>query len=475
MARRNNVWANLDWVTVSIYLLMMFLGWINIYAAVYNDDHQNIFDFSQRYGKQAIWILASVIIAIGVVIVDSKFYVTFAYPIYAFVLLMLASVLVFGTEIKGARSWFQVGSFAIQPSEFAKLATALALSKYLSSYGFKMHSFKSLFMVGVILLLPVMFIFLQNDTGSALVFSVFVFVFYREGLTGTVLFFVFLFAILFVLTLVLSPVQTVFILVFGAFIASLFLIKNYRDSMRGLAIIILAYSLLWGVNYLLKLEFEPMNMLLFSLAVSGLIFVIYAIRKKVRYLFHIIGFFIISLFFVLSVDYVFHNVLEKHQQSRINELLGIESNPLGAGYNVNQSKIAIGSGGFWGKGFLHGTQTKFDFVPEQSTDFIFCTVGEEWGFIGSSVVICLFLILFTRLIRLAEKQRTKFSRIYGYSVACILFFHFAVNIGMTIGLAPVIGIPLPFFSYGGSSLWSFTILLFIFLRLDASRFEQLGY
>lgn len=475
MAKRNNVLANLDWMTVSLYLLMMFLGWINIYAAVYNDEHQSILDFSQRYGKQAIWIVAAIIIAVGIVVIDSRVYVSFAYPIYALIILLLVSVLLFGTEIKGARSWFQVGSLALQPSEFAKLATALALSKYLSSFNFKIQSFKSLSIVALILLLPVILIFLQNDTGSAIVFFVFLLVLYREGMTGTVLFFGFLFAILFILTLVLSPLNTALILVFGAFVASLFVTRNYKESLRGLAIACLIYSLIWGTNFLLKLDIEGMNILLYSVVVSALLFSIYALRRRLKNLLLIIGFLIGSMLFILSVDYAFNTILEKHQQSRINELLGIESNPLGAGYNVNQSKIAIGSGGFFGKGFLNGTQTKFDFVPEQSTDFIFCTVGEEWGFLGTTFVIGLFLLLFTRIIRLAEKQRTKFSRIYGYCVACILFFHFAVNIGMTIGLAPVIGIPLPFFSYGGSSLWAFTILLFIFLRLDASRFEQLGY
>ncbi len=475
MAKRNNVWENLDWVTVSLYLLMMFLGWINIYAAVYNDEHQSILDFSQRYGMQSVWIVAAILIAICIVFIDSRIYVSFAYPIYTLVIFLLISVLLFGTEIKGARSWFQVGSFALQPSEFAKLATALCLSKYLSSFNFKMQSIKSLSIVGLILLLPVLLIFLQNDTGSAIVFSVFVLVLYREGLTGSVLFFGFLFALLFILTLIFSPLTTIVILVFAAFVASSFITRKYKESLRGFAISGLIYSLLWGTNYLLKLDVSEISILLLSLAISALIFSIYALLKKIKNLLLIIGFLIISMFYILSVDYVFDNVMEKHQQERINELLGIESNLLGAGYNVNQSKIAIGSGGFFGKGFLNGTQTKFDFVPEQSTDFIFCTVGEEWGFIGTTFVIGIFLLLFTRIIRLAEKQRTKFSRIYGYCVACILFFHFAVNIAMTVGLGPVIGIPLPFFSYGGSSLWSFTILLFIFLRLDASRFEQLGY
>lgn len=475
MAKRNSLWVNIDWVSVLLYLLLMLMGWINIYAAVYSDEHKSIFDFTQQYGKQAIWIVASLLIALAIVLVDSKIYVSFAYLFYSLIVLLLLAVLVIGTEINGAKSWIQLGGVLLQPSEFAKLATALALAKFVSSYGFKVHSVKSLAVLGAILLFPVGLIFLQNDTGSALVFSVFVFVLYREGMTGAVLFFGFLIAILFVFTMVFSPLETTLLLMLTAFAVSLFVIKDYKQSLRGLAIAVLMYSFFWGSNMLFKLDFNSLQIVLYAAVITIVIVTIYALRRRIRNLLIIVGFLFGSILFTMSVDYVFNNLLEKHHQARINELLGIESNPHGVGYHVHQSKIAIGSGGFWGKGFLNGTQTKFDFVPEQSTDFIFCTVGEEWGFVGTVTVMAVFLLLFLRLIRLAEKQRTRFSRVYGYSVACILFFHFAINIGMTIGLAPVIGIPLPFFSYGGSSLWSFTILLFVFLRLDASRFEQLGF
>lgn len=454
---------------------MMLLGWVNIYSAAYNDEHQSIFTITQRYGKQAIWIAAAIVIALGIIIVDSKFFISFAFPIYLFIIFMLIAVLLFGTEIKGARSWFQVGGFAIQPSEFAKLATAMALAKFLSSYNFKLKKFSSMVGIAAITLIPVLLILLQNDTGSALVFVMFVLVLYREGLPSIYLFLGILAAVLFILTLILSPLITVFILLICAFIANLVVVREFKESFRGLLIGGLIYVLIWGSNFLFKLDIEQVRIFIFTIVTSMVIFAIYALRKRMMKLLMIIGFLFASLLFTMSVDYVFNNVLKEHQQARINDVLGIVSDPNGIGYQKYQSKIAIGSGGFTGKGFLQGMRTKFDFIPEQSTDFIFCTIGEEWGFLGTSFTVLLFLILFVRLIILAERQRTKFSRIYGYSVVSIMFFHFAINIGMTIGLAPVIGIPLPFFSYGGSSLWSFTVLLFVFLRLDASRLEQLGY
>lgn len=472
---RGNVWKNIDWFTVTLYLLMMLLGWVNIYSAAYNDEHQGIFDFTQRYGKQAIWIAAAIVIALGIVIVDSKFFISFAFPIYLFIVFMLIAVLLFGTEIKGARSWFQVGGFAIQPSEFAKFATAIALAKFLSSYNFKLKKFSSLAGIAAILLIPVMLIFLQNDTGSALVFVMFILVLYREGLPSIYLFLGVLAAVLFILTLMLSPLITVFILLIGAFVANLVVVKEFKESFRGMLIGGLIYVLIWGSNFLFKLDIGQVRIFIFTIALSMVIFSIYALRKRMMKLLMILGFLFASLLFIMSVDYVFNNVLKEHQQARINDVLGIVSDPNGIGYQKHQSKIAIGSGGFTGKGFLQGMRTKFDFIPEQSTDFIFCTIGEEWGFLGTSFTVLLFLTLFVRLIILAERQRTRFSRIYGYCVVSIIFFHFAINIGMTIGLMPVIGIPLPFFSYGGSSLWSFTVLLFVFLRLDASRLEQLGY
>lgn len=475
MPSRSNIWANLDWATIGLYLLLVFLGWINIYAAVYNEEYSSIFDMSQRYGKQLIWIAAALLLGGTLLIVDSKFYVSFAYLFYGLTIFLLIAVLLLGSEVKGSKSWFQIGSFAIQPAEFAKFTTALALAKYMSSYNFKLMKAKSLAIIGTILLLPVALIFLQNDTGSALVFIIFSLVLYREGLPGIILFLGVLIALIFISTLVLSPVHTIIILSIIAFFTYYFTQKQFKNGIKALAIAVTLFAAIWLANYLLKMDY-PTSVLLFSSAIiSSSVFLIFSLRKRITQTSLILLVYLSMVLTTFSVDYVFNNILESHQQARINELLGIDSDPMGVGYNVNQSKIAIGSGGFWGKGFLNGTQTKFDFVPEQSTDFIFCTVGEEWGFVGTTVVILLFLGLLFRLVKMAERQRSVFSRVYGYSVASILFFHLAINIGMTIGLAPVIGIPLPFFSYGGSSLWSFTILLFIFIRLDASRMEKLSY
>lgn len=475
MARRNNIWANLDWISIILYLVLIFMGWVNIYAAVYNEEHSSILDMTQRYGKQLIWIVAALVIGSTLILVDSKFYVFSAYGFYAITILLLIAVLLFGTQVKGSTSWFQVGGIAIQPAEFVKFTTALALAKYLSSYNFKMHRFKSLVIIGAILALPVMLIFMQNDTGSALVIGVFILVLFREGLSGFVLFLVFIVALIFILTLVLSPLHTIFTLTAGALLFHYIMQQRLSETIKALAIYATFSAFFLFGGHIFELELSDVKLVLAATILSCAIFAIYSLRKGVHNLLIVIGLYLGLVFLTFSVDYVVNNVLQPHQQSRINELLGIESDPLGVGYNVNQSKIAIGSGGFSGKGFLNGTQTKFDFVPEQSTDFIFCTVGEEWGFIGTTTVIGLFLFLLLRLLYLAERQRSTFSRVYGYSVACIIFFHLSINIGMTIGLAPVIGIPLPFFSYGGSSLWSFTILLFIFLRLDASRAEKLSH
>jgi rod shape determining protein RodA len=473
--KRNNVWENVDWITIGIYLAMMLIGWINIYAAVYNEEHKSIMDMTQEYGKQMMWIGAAVFIAVLMINTDSKFFVTFAFPIYIVLIIILISVLIIGSEIKGAKSWIQLGGFSIQPSEFMKMATSLAIARYISSYNFKMHSWKSLSTLAGIILLPVGLIFLQNDTGSAIVFGAFLLVLYREGLNGIVLFFTFLIVLVFILTMILDPFVTVLILTIAALIINHLLKKKWKRTAIASGIFFGIFGICWLINYLLEGSINPLFFLLLAAIITSGIFFVWAYVLHKRSLAILIGIYLGSVMFAVSVDYVFHNVMEQHQRDRINELLGIESDILGAGYNVNQSKIAIGSGGFFGKGFLQGTQTKFDFVPEQSTDFIFCTVGEEWGFLGTMTVIGLFLGLLIRLIFLAERNRSKFSRVYGYCVAVILFFHFAVNIGMTIGLAPVIGIPLPFFSYGGSSLWSFTFLLFIFIRLDASRFEQLSF
>lgn len=474
MARRNNIIANIDWITILLYLLMVFLGWFNIYAALYTDEQSSIFDMSQQYGKQLMWIGAAAIIALVVMLLEVNFYVFFSYILFGALLLLLLLVPFIGKEINGARSWFQLGPVAFQPSEFTKFATALALARYMSSYGFKLLKTKSLLLIGAIIFAPVILILLQNDTGSALVYFSFVLVLYREGLSGVVLFFGTLIAILFVLALVLPNLTLTLIMLVAVLLMYLVFNPKLKQFANTVLLYVLSIALFLLVGLLLKTELDSSYFILAGSVVASLIVLYKSVKQKLPNYTKIALVFIGSVLFTISVDYGFENFLEPHQQTRINELLGIESNPHGAGYHVNQSKIAIGSGGVWGKGYLNGTQTKFDFVPEQSTDFIFCTVGEEWGFAGTFTIIILFLILLMRLLYLAERQRSTFSRIYGYSVAVILFFHFMVNIGMTIGLMPVIGIPLPFFSYGGSSLWSFTILLFIFIRLDASRLEQLS-
>jgi rod shape determining protein RodA len=429
MRAKRNITKSIDWLLVSVYVILVLMGWLNIYAATYNEEHQSIFDLSQSYGKQMIWIGLAFFLISVVFIIDFRFYETFAYFIYGGSIFLLLLVLVAGTEIKGARSWFALGSFSIQPSEIAKYATALAMCKLLSSFNVKIENLKTRIYATILLALPAMLIILQPDPGSALVYGAFILVMYREGLSGNILLIGVAAIILFVLSILLKE-------------ASVSVTNDFILEGKTVLILVLA----------------------------GFSFIIYWLLKRIKIVKWVVLFsFIASTGYILSIDYIFENILKDRHRDRINELLGLINDPSGIGYNVNQSKIAIGSGGFAGKGFLQGTQTKFDFVPEQSTDFIFCTVGEEWGFIGTTIVIILFLILLFRLIIVAERQRSKFARIYGYCVASIFFFHLAINVGMVIGLAPVIGIPLPFFSYGGSSLWSFTVLLFTFIKLDAER------
>ena len=469
-SRSNNLLANIDWFSILLYLLLVLIGWINIYAAVYDENHSSIFDISQKYGKQLIWIGAAFVLAFLVLLTDSKFFTTFSMVIYGIMIFLLIAVLFLGTETKGARSWFEVGDFRIQPAEFAKFATNLAIAYVMSRHNFKVMRFSSLLTIGLILALPSGLIILQNDTGSALVYSSFILVLFREGLHGSILLLCFVAAAIFIMALLYSPFTVLLVIIGGTLIAFYY----YRHDIRELFQIILFIGCGFGLFVLIKWMFNLLisdYYMLLTVYVITSITAIYPIYK--RKMKNMITLLLISWLCVgaaPSVNYAFDH-LQPHQQDRINELLGIRVDPKGTGYNVTQSKIAIGSGGLLGKGFLQGTQTKLNFVPEQSTDFIFCTVGEEWGFIGSTLVIVLLTVFILRIIKLAERQRSSFSRIYGYGVASILLFHVAVNIGMTIGMAPVIGIPLPFFSYGGSSLWSFTILIFIFLRLDANRLQ----
>jgi len=469
----NNIWLNLDWLTVFLYLVLVFLGWLNIYAAVYNEEHQSMLDMGQKYGKQLIWIIAGIIIAIMVFTVDSKFYAAFAYPIYGITILLNIAVLFLGKEVNGARGWFEFGNVALQPEELGKFATNLALAKVLSQFDFKIQKMRSYLTLFALIAFPAVLIIMQNDTGSALVYAVFILVFFREGLNGMVLFWGFAAAALFILALLLSEFQLLLFLLTISVAAYGVLRQSVKEGLIGYASIMGILGLIWFIDNLFNLGGSPLQLLLITLTIAAILVIVYAILRRVSEVWRIFLFFIFAIGISLSVNYFYKQILAPHQRDRIDQVLGIKIDKLGRGYNVNQSKIAVGSGGFLGKGFLKGTQTKYNFVPEQSTDFIFCTVGEEWGFVGSTAVVGLFLWLLIRLITLAERQRSQFSRIYGYGVACILFFHIAINISMTIGLAPVIGIPLPFFSYGGSSLWAFTVLLFIFLRFDATRTENL--
>lgn len=417
MREQRNIFRNIDWVMVGIYMALVLIGWVNIYSAVYNEQHGSIFDFSQRYGKQLVWILAAFLLALILLMTDPKVFSAFSYLFYGISILSLLLVLVVGKTVSGSKSWIDLGGFDLQPSEFAKIAVNFAVARYLSGLNIRMEDFRTKAGTFMLIGIPAMLILLQDDTGSALVFAAFIFVLYREGLSGNVLIIGALVIVLFIVSLMISKWV---IIGFLGFI-----------------------TLLWFIQ----------------------------IKKNRKDVLTLIGLFLLVAGFVFSVDFAFHHVLEIHQKQRINVLIGKETDLKGAGYNVNQSKIAIGSGRFFGKGFLQGTQTKYNFVPEQSTDFIFCTIGEEYGFLGSVVVIALFIGLFYRIIEAAERQRSGFARIYGYGVASILFLHFLINIGMTIGLAPVIGIPLPFISYGGSSLFAFTIMLFVFIRMDANRLQ----
>ena len=458
---------------VVIYLLFVIFGWINIYAAVYNEEHTSIIDISQRYGKQFIWILASIILAVIIIVIDSRFYIFFSYILYITVGISLILVLFVGKEVNNARSWFEIGGLGLQPAEFAKSVTVLALARYLSRQGRTPAGFKTLLFSLLIIFVPAALIALQPDLGTTLIFLSLVLVLFREGLSTYLFVIGILAAVLFVATLLFDSVYIYATIVLAGFIYHLISSRGAKISIIGLGIYIISGGALYALMYFTRGNVQIELVFIIALVISGLLYAYYIFRHKARYALIALAFLFGSMVFTYSVDYAFNNILLPHQQTRINIVLGIDSDPTGAGYNLNQSKISIGSGGFSGKGFLQGTQTKFKFVPEQSTDFIFCTVGEEWGFLGTAFVVILFAFLLVRLIWLAERQRSAFSRIYGYGVVSIFLFHFLINIGMTIGLVPVIGIPLPFFSYGGSSLWGFTILLFIFLRLDASRDEHL--
>jgi len=423
MNERNSIIGRIDWVTLLIYLALVMIGWFSIFSARYNEAHPSIFDMSQVYGKQLIWIGAALLMGFIILLIDAKFFNVFSLWIYIAVLASLFMVLVYGKATKGATSWIDLGGgIKFQPSEFAKMATALAVAGYLDRLDVDLQKRKDQLVTAALVLIPMALVLLQNDTGSAIVFVSFILVLYREGFPGT----------------------------------------GWAMVAGVVAVFLFIFTLIWSQKI--------MYLILGGLLILTLTY--YLINKK-RGLVTMLAVFACMFVFVFSVDYAFNKILQEHQRSRIEVLLGMKDDPKGDGYNVHQSKIAIGSGGLTGKGFLEGTQTKYDFVPEQHTDFIFCTIGEEGGFLGTSVVVLLYVALLIRIITLAERQRSTFSRVYGYAIAGVFFVHVAINIGMTIGLMPVIGIPLPFLSYGGSSMLAFTMMLAIFLKQDANRLNVL--
>lgn len=473
MVRRNNIYGNIDWLTVFIWVLLVIFGWMNIYSANYAASDGTIFDLTERYGKQLLFIGVSIIVIILIFILDSKFFAFFAYPMYGIIVLFLVLVLLIGREINGAKSWLAFGGFLFQPSEYAKPLTALALARLLSSHDFQLKGFRSYLLTGMIIFAPALLIMLQPDMGSSMVYFAFLFVLYREGFSQNLMILGSSLIILFIATLLVEKE----IIIAAVVVIAVILYRVISWSNKKMIYFILfsggVFGLLYGVNYLLDTELSLYLISLATFVAIAFAAFILAVRARNPNYYKILVGMIVAVVFIVFVDYAMNNILKEHQQQRIYVTLGLQDDPQGVGYNVNQSKIAIGSGGFSGKGFLQGTQTKLHFVPEQSTDFIFCTVGEEWGFLGTSIVVILFVILILRLIILAERQRSQFSRIFGYGLISVVLTHFIVNIGMTIGLFPVIGIPLPFFSYGGSSLIAFTAFLFIFIKLDSNRMELL--
>ena len=482
--KSQSIWKSLDWWTVGIYLALMFFGWISICGASFSYSEPNFFSLDTRSGMQIVWIGSAIMLAFVIMMTDSRYFDSFSFILYGILLLLLFATIFNPHEIKGSRSWLVIGPLRLQPAEFAKFATALALAKYMSNYNFSFKRWRDAAYALAIILVPMLFIVAQKETGSALVYSAFFLMFYREGMPGSILFtgialvFYFVVGVKYADVMLCGTPTSVgkytVLLAIQIFASVLVYVycreKDYAWKMLGTCVGTTLLATLFSFYVI------PFNITWVQVITSVLFVLFLAYRwlytRAGSYLF-ILMFTLGSLTFFYSADYVLNNVMQPHQRTRINVLLGLEEDLAGAGYNVHQSEIAIGSGGLKGKGFLNGTQTKLKYVPEQDTDFIFCTVGEEEGFVGSAGVLVLFLILILRLIHLAERQPFAFGRIYGYCVLSIFLFHLFINVGMVLGITPVIGIPLPFFSYGGSSLWGFTILLFIFLRIDASRNNRL--
>ncbi len=476
----NNVLRSLDWWTIIIYIALLAFGWVSVCGASYTYGDTDIFSLDTRSGMQIIWIGTSIVLGFILLMLDDRFYDYFAYIIYGMLVLLLIATIFNPHEIKGSRSWLVLGPLRLQPAEFAKFATALAVSKLMSTYGFAIHNWKHFAAACGVIFLPMLCIVLQKETGSALVYLSFFLMFYREGMPGGILFTAVAMVIYFVVGIRYEEVMLwdtptsigkfVVLLLIQVFSAAM--VYVYCGDKRSTWRIIIGSFVVTIASVLLSKFVISFDVVWVQIAITAFMigFLVYeGLSTRIRNFFYIALFALGSVVFFNLADYVLNDVMQPHQRVRINVLLGLDEDLAGAGYNVHQSEIAIGSGGLQGKGFLNGTQTKLKFVPEQDTDFIFCTVGEEEGFLGCAVVLFLFLALILRLIKMAERQPFKFGRVYGYCVLSIFLFHVFINVGMVLGLTPVIGIPLPFFSYGGSSLWGFTFLLFIFLRIDAGR------
>ena len=483
-SRNGNILQHVDWLTIGMFLLLVFFGWLNIYGASYTFDQTSIFDFSNRAGKQFVWIIGSVVLGGILLLIDYKTYDVLAYFAYGAMLLLLLATPFLAHDIKGSLSWISLGPVNLQPAEFAKCIVALTIAKYMGRYDYKIRTWRDLIVPFALIGAPALIIMiLQKETGSALVFASFLLVFYRQGMSGYVLWMGVAAVALFIISirwggtalpLGSGSVGILSCMLLLSAVEIYFICKEHKMRWQALILtgsVALIYGICLIINIWVKVPFDWVSMgIVIALVIYNIVISLYW-RKYM--LLVVAAFTLFCIGYTHACDFVFQKVLQPHQRIRIEVLLGMKEDPAGAGYNVNQARIAIGSGRFFGKGYLNGTQTKLQFVPEQDTDFIFCTVGEEWGFMGSLGVLLVYLLFILRLIEIAERQRNVSTQIYAYAVASIFLFHLTINVGMVLGLLPVIGIPLPFFSYGGSSLWGFTLLLFILLRLDAARMEQL--
>ena len=476
---RQSFWKQVDWFSILLYLILIVVGWLTVCGASYSYETTDFFDFSTRAGKQLVWIFCSFGIAFILMMLDDDLYEVFAYLIYVALIVLLIVTLFIAPETKGSRSWLNFGPVSLQPAEFAKFATALALSKFMSTYGFTIRSWKNALIIAGLILAPMVIIVMQQETGSALVYASFLLVIYRMGMPGSILFSGLCAVLYFIVgirfngelvegtTSVLGTFTVILLIQLCTCVMLWVYTSRWKLSLQMIGGSLLVIGLAYAFSrYVVAFDIVYVE---WAVVLATVLYMLFLFLRERKYTFLLLALFaVLSVSFLYASNYLFDH-FKPYQQARIQVALGLKEDLSGVGYNVNQSKIAIGSGGLFGKGFLNGTQTKLKYVPEQDTDFIFCTIGEEQGFLGASSVLIIFLALIWRLIVLAERQSSAFGLVYGYSVVSILLFHLFVNIGMVLGITPVIGIPLPFFSYGGSSLWGFTILLFIFLRIDAGR------